>query len=326
MSGQPSEAPEVDVPSSVDAESQSAEVVKEPAAPEQPASPLDAVKAALDEDAAVKKQSEQQPEPTERVGGEESKDSSDDADGMKGFSSKARENFAKLSAERDAYRDKASRLDALSNYAKQNSLSAEDVDQGFEVMALIKSNPLEALKRLEPVVQQLKSIVGEVLPNDIQSMVDNGSMSEDAARQLAQTRYQANHAVVERQRLEQSIQMRQQYEAQQVREATVQQTGSALTSWENSWKASDPDYSVKQPLVKAKVIELIQERGSPANADQAVALANDAKAAIEEQLSSFTRRGYQPVRTVTGGQTNNATRPTPKSPLDAVRLALGGQG
>lgn len=305
-------------------------VVKEQ---ETPKSGLEAVKAALS-DSTEPGDPDSQSDSTIRAGkeGEETAKPGDESDTAEpaNLSPKGRENWKRLQADRDQWAGKAQQFeqkakayDQITGMVKQTGLDAQEIDSALSIAALVRHDPAAALKELSGVVDSLRRIVGEVLPQDIQAMVDDGSMTEAAARQFARARYEADHAKVNVQRVQQSVEQRQQQERQQSEQQFVEHTGEVLTQWENRWKASDPDYPMKQSLVRSRVVELVQERGKPRNVDEAIQLAEDARNDINQQLRSVIQRTRQPVRTVTGGTSTGVVPAKPSSPIEAARAALG---
>lgn len=314
------------------------EVVKEQT--DSPKSGLEAVKAALSEQAEGE-QSESQSDSTIRAGNEgdatakegDKQQSSEIAEPAN-LSPKARENWKRLEADRNQWVAKAQQFeqramayDQITGMVQRSGLDAQEIDSAFSMAALVKSNPAAALKELTGVVDSLRRIVGEVLPPDIQAMVDDGSMTETAAKQFARSRFDADHSRLTANRIAQQQQQREQQqqasEQQRQHRQLIDQTGTALTTWENQWKATDPDFPMKQSLVRARVVELVQERGKPMTVEAAVKLANDARDDINSQLKTVLQRNRPAVRTVTGGEANGVVTARPKSPLEAVRAALG---
>ncbi|MEA3594692.1 hypothetical protein OIN70_15095, partial [Staphylococcus aureus] len=108
--------------------------------------------------------------------------------------------------------------------------------------ALQKGDFKTFLEGVAPYVQLAQEYLGHTLPQDLREQVLNGHMTEDGARHVA------------RQRLE--LVQRNEHLSREARTATVQQEASqrtlieqnantiadTVTSWENSVKASDPDY------------------------------------------------------------------------------------
>lgn len=292
-----------------------------------PASPLEAVKAALSESKDdVKSVAATEESPTKdgekAVKANSDQAATDDEDKDLPFHKHAR--WQEMKAERNALREqvqvlnsRAQAFDQVSGAVRQAGLSAEEFNQGFEIMRLMKSDPMAALAALKPYFEELQKVSGEVLPADLQAKVDQGFIDPETATEMAKLRSTSNLAT---QRLQQTEQQQSQQAAQDLQNAM----GSSVTAWEQSWAKTDPDYQKKQPLVKSRIIELMNMHGHPRTPEQAVFVANRAKADVEEYLKGMipTR---QSVRTVTGGASNGSGTPTAKTPLDAARLAAQGK-
>lgn len=238
-----------------------------------------------------------------------------------------------IKTEAAEWKQKAEGLDVIQNFVKQSGLQADEVDTGFQVMAAIKSatefggSPQTALDILVPIVQQLQAMSGNVLPDDLQKKVDDGYVDEETAREIARLRAEtartSQQAKVAQSRVEDISQQTQ----QEAQARFVAEINSAVTAWENDWKTKDADYKLKEPLVKAEIITLIQRLGEPPTANDAILLANHARDEVNKRLlASNLLPKKQEMRTVTGGVSANKT-PQVKinSTTDAVRAALRGE-
>lgn len=208
---------------------------------------------------------------------------------------------------------KAEQLDRIGTFMRENELTAEEVQKGFEIMALMKHNPQAALERLMPHLEVLELASGRKLPKDLQERVDAGEVTPDIAHEAARARMEAAAA---RSRVERTEQVIQQDRA---REASMAMK-TAVDGWENSVKASDPDYSHIQSFVIDRIRVLMAQQ-SPRTPDEAVALA---KRAYEDVKASMRR--VLPPRTQTRPMTSDKSSTTaaavPTNLEDVVRLAL----
>ena len=82
----------------------------------------------------------------------------------------------------------ATRMQAVESFCQQHGVQGEEFDNAVRLAALIKTNPMEAVKQLETVVNNLKYSVGAALPPDLQAEVDNGTMSESHAKEMLRLR------------------------------------------------------------------------------------------------------------------------------------------
>lgn len=224
-------------------------------------------------------------------------------------------------AERDQYRQGAEQFDKIATFMESNGLSNDEVVSGFRVMALMKSDPARALEELERFAAPLREFVGQVLPADLQSKVDQGALDPDSARELARARNEAKHAS-ERAR-EVTEQSRADRERQD-RETARTSMYNAVAEWEAGVKSSDPDYAVKQSFVTERIRVLMAEK-PPTNALEAVELAKRAHKDVTERLKPLSPR-RQEERNLPGPSANDTSlvrgTPQPKSLKEAAILAL----
>jgi len=126
------------------------------------------------------------------------------------------------------------RATQIQQFMQKSQLIDTDLNTALEVVALIKSNPQEGVKKLEELKQQLLLQTGDRLPDDLQNELNEGLITEQAAKREAKLRAQ----------LEQG----KQQEITQAEQKTVQLRNS-LTSEVNNWtqqtQAKDPDFKPK---------------------------------------------------------------------------------
>lgn len=295
------------------AESSDAEqVTKEPDA--KPASLLDAVKAASKADAAAQSSSEAKTEDKPETVAEEPK-----VDGEKPedvpeeklpFHKHPR--WMQMNRALKDLEPKAQAFEKITKITSDAGLSSEEVDNGFEMMALLKSDPAKALERLRPIMHALEGITGARLPDDLQQRVVQGRADPETAQELAQARYLQAQQV-----------QRQEHEAVQAQRQAASAMASTVTTLEQQWQATDVDYGKKAPLVMAQARALMAEFGNPVNAEQATQLVTEAKRRVDESIRAMVPARPQ-VRTLTGGAVAPRATPRPTTLADAVRLAARG--
>lgn len=216
--------------------------------------------------------------------------------------------WQRLKAQRDEYRSSHEIVGNLRGFMAEAQLSLDEVNQGFEIMRLMKHDPAAALEAIRPYFTALLSATGKVLPADLKEKVDAGAIEESLAAEMAQMRQRQVRAEADSKRA-----------AEAAAERMRSEISTALSEWENGWKSSDPDYSAKQKHVQRE-IELRLLRGErPANAAAAVKLASDARAAVEKELGRLIPKKKEEVLPVTGASATGA-RPEPKSMLDVVKM------
>jgi hypothetical protein len=225
---------------------------------------------------------------------------------------RARKRVLKLLAQRkearqqvETLRPDAESYTAVRRFMSENDLTDPEVAELFQLGALMKSGNPDALgkvlERLEPIVNQLRSQLGQSVPDDLQPMVETGEMTEDAARQMARTRAQAQYAETRAQRATQQAQQVN----HQVQTAAVTQ---AVKDWYAQTVQTDPDFGMKSQAVQRAAQALVAERGAPRNPAEAIEYAKAAYAEVN--------RWFQSARPAP-----KATRPAP-SPAAAPRSGL----
>lgn len=223
--------------------------------------------------------------------------------------------FKEVIDQRNSFRDRAEQYDKITDFLNTNNLSAEEAAQGFQIMAMMKSDPKAALDALSPFVQQLGLQAGITMPDDIQSKVNDGYLDEDAARELSELR-----ATAARER-----EMRQQVEGRQQQEqakAHLHNLAATVTDWEERTRASDPDYDLKQDEIDDRVRVLVTERGRPTTPEQAIAMAKEAYESVNERYKARFGNKRQ-IRTASGGKLGGTPQAEPTSLMEAVQNALG---
>lgn len=212
------------------------------------------------------------------------------------------------------------RFEAFANEVRRADLNAQEVNDGFAIMAAMKRDPEKALSMLAPYMDALLTATGRKLDGDLNQKVQGGEVNAEIASQLQRERHRAA-------RLEQEAGAREtansQAEQQRQTEALVQRVTTAVSSWEDRQK-TDPDYQKKQPLVIREIGWLMQQEGYPQTPEAAVAMAEKAKKSVEANLSSLIPR-RQTTRTVTGGASAATAAARPKTLLEATALAARGE-
>jgi len=223
--------------------------------------------------------------------------------------------FRKLLEERNAYKENAEKFDVMQNYLTDNGLSGDEAAKGLEIMALMKSDPMAALTALKPYVANLSEAAGVILPQDIQSRVNDGYLDEGAGRELAAARAEAAR---QRARNDQMTQAQNQARARE----HINDLAETVTAWEQRTKQSDPDFELKQDEIDDRIRVMVNERGRPQNRQDAISMV---KEAYEQVNTRFKQRfaDRRPIRTASGGKLGGSPAPEPQSLQEAIANALG---
>lgn len=219
----------------------------------------------------------------------------------------------------------ARQFEQIQQFMQSSDLTPQEVSDGFQVMALMKSDPAAARERLAEYLRSMDEFVGNVLPDDLQDAVDEGRITEDYAKQLVRSR---NESAFERERAgnvvrqsQEQLQLAQQREQQQQVQQIAQQQQNAVRSWEQDLAKRDPDYPQLQQWV-AKELKLALLNGRPQTSDEAVQMAqkayDDVKASMQNLLPRRqTSRGPRSADTRAG----TGAQPQPQTLQEAVFAA-----
>ncbi len=208
----------------------------------------------------------------------------------------------------------AQRYRNVETFIGEQGLTGDEAADLLHIGGLIKTNPVEAWKRVFPTIQQLAIAAGEIMPEDLRQRVQAGEVSREVAMDLSRQRA-ANQSMTARQDWErQSSQQRQAVEAQQ-------QIGSTVASWEAERRERDLNFEAKLPAIEREVAWLQSKEGKPRNAegvrDQLKRAYDAVSAKFVAPAASAPKQATK--RPVTGGQVNGNVRPEPTSTLDIIK-------
>lgn len=226
----------------------------------------------------------------------------------------ARQELAAITPELTAHRQ-------LQGYLQQHRLAADDVNRLLGVGSALRRGDFQAfLDGVTPYVMVAQEALGYRIAPDLQKQVEEGTLSEVAARDMTRTRHRANRA-------EHELGVTRQQQQADAQTRNVVAVRDAVDAWEADTRTRDPDYGHKADAVRRYSQALMQERGLPATPVQAVELV---KAAYDEATRFMLRMRPTPqptrprpsgVQTSTNGAAANTGR-EPASMKDAVLTAL----
>lgn len=236
------------------------------------------------------------------------------------------ENLTAARRERDGriaeLEPKATQFDKVVTFIENAGLSTQEVNDGFEVMRLLKKDLPGAYQRLKPIVDQLEQVLGVQMPADLRTAVEQGQITEAHAKELAQTRSKAALSTQALQNRDQEDESRRQQDAHQEQQGRVR---TAIVEWEKSKVGSDPDWKPKQ----ARVMEIVQletlrrEKADPTFAwtpDAAIKFADEALKRVEDEFKRFSPKpkALNPVTDVS----STRSEAKPKTALEAAKQGL----
>jgi hypothetical protein len=222
--------------------------------------------------------------------------------------------------EAEELRNDAGSFQQIRQFMQHNQLVDQEVAELFELGAHLKSgDPVRlarCMDRVGPLVQQIASAIGRAVPEDLRPQVEQGEMTEEAAKRLARERtarlaaeQRANHA-------SEQVQQREQQQRVQTVQATVQ-------AWEAKTRAVDPDFDKKAVAMRRVAQGIVAERGPAKSAAEAEQYAREA---YDEVNAMFRSAAPAPKPTRPTASSAPASRtgvaPAPSSLADAIRIGL----
>jgi len=232
-----------------------------------------------------------------------------------------RERIQQLLEQRNGLRAEADVTQTLRNFLVTNDIAREDFQLTLDLAAAMRRGDFKAfLEGVGPYVQLATQAMGITLPPDLQSEVQQGRVTFDAAAQMSRDRYARALAEQRAARVTQ-VAGTQQTAAQQANlSRSIEQTVSA---WENGIRANDPDYGRKEETVRNFLWAVVQERGAPATPEHAVEIAKEAYARANRTMQTFApqRPATRPVPSSLNRAASGA-RPEPRSMMEAAELGL----
>lgn len=226
----------------------------------------------------------------------------------------------------DALREPAQAAENLNKYLRDNNINNQDFDVLLGLGAALQRGDFKTfLEGVSPFVQIAQEYVGQALPKELRDQVLTGEMSEEAAKKLARERMDGEIERTRLQREAETTRQRQEEQALETRNTLAQQVGMAVSNWENTVKASDPDYAAKARAVRQYSRSLIEERGrdKPLSPEEAVAIAKEAYRQVNEDLKQWQPKPKPTSRVPDGSQRSTSGQSAePQSLFEAGMAGL----
>ncbi|WP_319495999.1 hypothetical protein [uncultured Cohaesibacter sp.] len=226
-----------------------------------------------------------------------------------------------IRTELENIRPQAENYGKIQSFMQDNNLLDQEVAELFLLGADLKSGNVERLSRfidrVMPVVQTALEATGRAVPRDLTERVDNGEMTEDAAKLFGRER-QARVAL-EAQR---DADVRRQQTDQENRNR--QNVWNAVTTWQDQARQTDPDFDRKADALLRVSQAMVAQKGAPRTPDEAVQYAKQAYEEVNRMVQSL-RPAPKPTgqRPRSGGAApaGGASR-EPSSLKDAILMGL----
>lgn len=297
----------------------------------EPTSPLEAVEQGLaklkgeqEPPADPQPEPEPEPEPIPEAAPEAERKDRIPAQEWQKLSPRTRETITRMRSERNQYRDGATRFEAIDGFMKEAGITGDQAGEALSLAAHVnaamtgnaQSQEL-VLQALLPLVQQIQSLRGDAVLPEYQRFIDDGDMTESAAREAS--RVAAEKRAIEA-RLQQQAKAGQATEARQA-EQTVTAIRSAIGEWEARTKETDPDYARKEALMMDVVRAMNVEKGPPRSPSEAQARLDDAYKKVS-QVAGPSRAAVRPSPSSANTSPRASSAPQPRTALEALELGL----
>lgn len=233
------------------------------------------------------------------------------------YPKRAQKRIRELVDEKKALEVDATRYRNVESFLRDNGLAPDEAADGLQIMALAKTNPVEAWARIKPWVEKVAVAAGVIMPSDLQQQVQQGQLTREAAMELSQTR--AKLGAVEAQR-----QFDQQRAQEQSAIAYQQAITGAATTWEQDRRVKDPNFEAKLPALQREIAFLHATEGKANTPDGVRDQCERAYKAVNAQVRGSVAAQTVPARRpavapIGGGQVAGNPAPKPESTLDIIR-------
>lgn len=221
--------------------------------------------------------------------------------------------FREVVTKMKAFETDAVRYRNVENFIAEQGLGAEEAADLLRIGGLMKTNPAEAWRQMQPTVENVLRAAGELLPDDLKQRVQAGQLDQDTAAELSRNRASL-----------QSTEARQQFEREREQSRQLENRSSqiqgAVATWHADRTLKDPNFDAKLPALQREIVWLQSQEGKPSDP---LHVQQQLQRAYDTVSASFTpapvARPKPAIRPVTGGQVASAVRPEPTNTLDIIK-------
>ena len=255
------------------------------------------------------------------------------------LSKTAQRRIKKLHAQRQKLAGEVQRLKSIepsahaaeqvTQYLRKHDIGQDDFLFGLELMASMRQgNFRKFYEGVMPYVKLCEEYLGISLPPDLQTQVNQGQMTTQAAAMYSKERMDKAMAQNNAVRQQAALTQHQQSSSAQLeksrREVLASQVATTVNNWEAQIARADPDYAAKQTAVKNMMWAVMRETGTPQSPEHGIQIAQEAYRRVNEQYKAWApqRRATSRVPSSTGRTAGVA--PEPSSLLEAVKFAREG--
>ena len=225
--------------------------------------------------------------------------------------------FRELVRKVKTYKADAERFQGVQRFLDESGLSGTEAEDGLQIMALAKTNPVEAWTRIKPFVKNLLIAAGEVLPDDLDQRVQTGELTPAAAQEISRHRAAA-------QSVQASQSFREQLEQRRQQQAAASALMDTAKDWEEDRRKKDPNFEAKLVALQKEIAWMQATEGKPTTPEGVKAMLQKAYKAVNDsappaQPAAPVRQHPRPITPVRGGQVAGNQTPEPRSTLDIIR-------
>lgn len=211
----------------------------------------------------------------------------------------------------------AKQYELIEGFMHENGVAPEEVVNLYRFGALSKSDPHGALELIQPILMDLWTRTGAILPDDLKTDVEKGDITEARARELAEQRTRADAATA---REEKAAERSETVRTQTEQETATRAIQAKVVDWEATTKGKDPDYAAKEDLIADRLTAIMSQEGRPKTPEAMVAILDRAHTDVTAHLRKLLPPKPETRRTPTGGASATA-QATPASFRQAIALA-----
>jgi len=220
-------------------------------------------------------------------------------------------------AEYETYRPVAEIGSQLQSFAAENDLAPDDIIRAISLAAAVRAGDWQGFyAQVSPYVRRAQEYLGLVLPEDLGQRVQQGHMTEAAAREYARTRFDADRARAFAEQRGSELTATRHRQVQ----ANVQ---NAVTRFETQLAASDPDYRAKAEAIRRTTQALLHERGGQiTTVEEALDIVREAHAEVTAQYRRLMP-APRPTNPVPNGNSQQpSARAAPRNMMEAALQGL----
>jgi hypothetical protein len=225
--------------------------------------------------------------------------------------------FQEVLRQRNDFKTDAVRYQNVQTFIDNNGLSAEEAADLLVIGGLMKINPQEAWKRMEPAVKRLLIAAGEVIPDDLRGLVQQQKMSQEAALEVSRARAATQSVSVQRSFDQQRAERQAHLSQSQLRK-------DAASAWEADRRRRDPNFDAKLEAIGKEVLWLQRQEGVPDSPQGVQDQLRRAYEGVNKGFSSPRVPQRKPAVTPINGsrQGSGDARPAPKNTMEIIQAEL----